>query len=301
MKNLILCYHFFQQSWKNDSIRRCSISLDTSYIQHSTFNIDSMHPKNKTVIITGASAGIGAATARCFAEAGANTVLAARDAKRLEEIRRSLPGRHMAVPTDVSNVEAVQTLVAQATAAFGSVDIVISNAGVGLAAPVASMRAEDLRQALEVNLLASLFLTQATLPHMQSQGHGQLIFVSSVVGLRALPYLGGYAASKAALDRLTESLRVELRGTGIAVTLFRPGSTATGFSQRRLGSGHERRHSNARAASPETVARAILKAAIHEPRVAYTSLGDKMLAWAGVLLPGLSDWLLARSFDWDEG
>ncbi len=259
-----------------------------------------MLPNHKTVIITGASAGIGAATARCFAKAGANLVLAARDAQRLEELRRSLPGRHMAVPTDVGNADDVQRLVAQAAAAFGSVDIVISNAGVGLVAPLATQRAEDLQQAIAVNVLGSVFLAQAALPHMHHQGRGQLIFVSSVVGLRALPYLGGYAATKAALDRLSESLRVELRGTGIAVTLFRPGTTATGFSQRRLGSGHERRLRTTRAASPDQVAQALLRAAIREPRVAYVQPMDQLIAWAGVLFPGLTDWMLARNFAWEE-
>lgn len=259
-----------------------------------------MHPKHKTVIITGASAGIGAATARCFAQAGANLVLAARDTQRLEELRRSLPGRHMAVPTDVSNAEAVQALVAQAAAAFDSVDIVISNAGLGLAAPVATLRPEDVRQAMDVNLMGSLFLTQAALPHMRRIGRGQLMFVSSVVGLRALPYLGGYAASKAALDRLTEALRVELHGSGIAVTLFRPGNTATGFSQRRLGTGHERRLRNTRAARPEQVAQALLRAAIREPRVAYVQTADQLLTWVGLLFPGLTDWMLGRSFRWED-
>src|SRR4051794_2793879 len=234
-----------------------------------------MHPADKTVIITGASSGIGAATARAFAAAGANVVLAARDEAKLAAVAGTIAGRALIVPTDVSDRRAIERLVSETVATFGGVDIVINNAGVGLAAPVAQISANDFEQALAVDLLGPLALTQAALPHMRRDG-GQLIYVSSVVGLRALPYLGGYAAAKAALDRLTEALRVELRDTGISITLVRPGSTRTGFAQNRLGSGRERRRVSARAATPEQAARAILKAAVREPRVAYISWADRL-------------------------
>ncbi|HJZ49318.1 MAG TPA: SDR family NAD(P)-dependent oxidoreductase, partial [Roseiflexaceae bacterium] len=194
-----------------------------------------MRPAGKTVIITGASSGIGAATARAFVAAGANVALAARDETRLVSVATSLGKRALVVPTDVADHTAVEQLVARTVAAFGGLDILINNAGVGLAAPVAELQATDFERALAVDLLGPLVLTQAALPHMRRRGSGQLIYISSVVGLRALPYLGGYAAAKAALDRLTEALRVELRGSGIAVTLVRPGTTSTAFSQHRLG------------------------------------------------------------------
>jgi short-subunit dehydrogenase len=259
-----------------------------------------MDPRDKTVIITGASAGIGAAAARAFADAGARVVLAARDATRLDALAHSVPGA-LAVPTDVTHPAAVAHLVERAVTERGSVDIVVSNAGVGLAAPAAALRPEDLRAALEVNLVGPLLLAQAVLPHLRRQGRGQLIFVSSVVGLRALPYLGGYAAAKAALDRLTESLRVELRGSGVAVTLFRPGTTATGFSTRRLGQGHERRRINSPAATPDQVAAALVRAARREPRVAYTSPRDRLQILAALLFPAIADWSLGRSFTWEDG
>lgn len=255
-----------------------------------------MDPSGKSVIITGASSGIGLATARAFASAGALVTLAARDRSRLEAAAREIPGA-LAAPTNVADVSQVQALVERAIAAFGGVDIVINNAGVGLAAPVASLRAEDLQAALEVNLLGPLALTQAALPHMRRRG--QLIFVSSVVGLRALPYLGGYAATKAALDRLVESLRVELRGSGVAVTLVRPGTTDTGFAEHRLGSGRERRRVRSRASTPEQAAAAILRAARREPRVAYVSWRDRLTVLASLIAPGLADRLLARSFSWE--
>ena len=259
-----------------------------------------MHPADKTVIITGASSGIGAATAQAFAAAGANVVLAARDQAKLAAVAGTIAGRTLVTPTDVSDRSAIERLVAETVATFGGVDIVINNAGVGLAAPVTTMSVNDFEQALAVDLLGPLLLTQAALPHMRRDG-GQLIYVSSVVGLRALPYLGGYAAAKAALDRLTEALRVELRGSGITVTLVRPGSTHTGFAQNRLGSGRERRRVTARAATPEQVARAILKAAVREPRVAYVSLIDRLTLGFSLLAPQLTDWMLGRAFEWREG
>ena len=260
-----------------------------------------MQPANKTVIITGASSGIGAATARAFAAAGATVVLAARDEARLNTLARDLGGRSLVVPTDIANSRMIEELVDKTIAAFGAIDIVINNAGVGLAAPVAELKAEVFRKALEVDLFGPLVLTQAALPHMRRRGRGQLIYVSSVVGLRALPYLGGYAAAKAALDRLTESLRVELRGSGVAVTLVRPGTTRTGFAEHRLGSGRERRRVTARAATPEQVARAILRAAVREPRVAYVSWADRLTVSFSLLAPRLGVWRRGRACGWEQG
>jgi short-subunit dehydrogenase len=259
-----------------------------------------MNPNGKTVIITGASSGIGAAAARAFADAGARVVLAARSAARLEAVARELRGPTLAVPTDVADRAAVDALVERTVAEFGGVDIVVNNAGVGLAAPVAEIAAADFERALAVDLFGPLAMTQAALPHMRRRGRGQLIYISSVVGLRSLPYLGGYAAAKAALDRLTEALRVELRGSGVVVTLVRPGTTRTGFAEHRLGSGRERRRVSARAATPEQVARALVRAAVREPRVAYVSWADRLRVLVSLLAPGLADWVLGRAFEWEE-
>ena len=256
-----------------------------------------MHPNGKIVIITGASSGIGAATARLFAAAGARVVLAARDEARLQAVARDLPGQPLIVPTDVANRADIEQLVATTAVACGGIDLVINNAGVGLAAPVATLSRADFEQALAVDLFGPLALTQAALPYLRRRG--QLIFISSVVGLRALPYLGGYAAAKAALDRLTESLRVELHGSGVAVTLVRPGTTRTGFTDKRLGSGRERRRVNARAATPEQVGQAILRAAIREPRVQYVTLADRLRIGLSLVAPKLTDWMLGQAFSWE--
>ncbi len=259
-----------------------------------------MDPAGKVVLITGASSGIGAATARALAAAGAHVVLTARDTARLDALARELNGRARAIPANVADPIEVQRLVAEVITTWQRIDVLINNAGVGLASPVARVQPEDLRAALDVNLFGSLYLTQAVLPHMQRSRRGQIIFVSSVVGLRALPYAGGYAATKAALERLSEALRVELRGSGITVTLVRPGTTRTAFNTRRLGVHGDQRRFNPPGVAPERVAETIVRAIRREPRVAYVTWSDRLTLWMALMLPGLADWLLARLFVWRD-
>ncbi len=259
-----------------------------------------MNPHNQVVLITGASSGIGAATAQVFAAAGATVVLAARSVGALEEVAACLPGSPLIFPTDVSDANAVHALVEQTVQACGRLNILINNAGVGLAGPVTTLAAADLERALAVNLLGPLYAMQAVVPVMQRQQRGQIINISSVLGLTALPYLGGYAATKAALDRLTEAVRMELLSSGVHVTLVRPGTTQTGFAQRRLGQGQERRRFSPRGVPPEVVAQTVLRAAHTEPRVAYVTLRDRLQVFLATVAPRLTERMLARTFTWEE-
>lgn len=256
-----------------------------------------MDPHGKVVILTGASAGIGAATARLLAASGARLALAARTPGPLEALAATLPGAPLAVPTDVADPEACRALVRAAVDRYGRVDILINNAGVGLAGPVAALDPADLARTLAVDLLGPLHLVQAAVPPMA--GRGQIINVSSVLAAQPLPYLGGYAAAKAALERLSEALRMELRGSGVAVTVVRPGTTRTGFREHRLGAGHERRRVAPRGVAPEVVARAIIRAARREPRLCYVTSGDRVGVWISQLMPGVVERLLARAITWD--
>lgn len=258
-----------------------------------------MDPRNRVVIITGASSGIGAATARCFAAAGARLVLAARSAEALAQLAATLP-QAIAVPADVADPSACHRLVEQAVAAYGQVDILINNAGIGLTGPVTSLARADLERVLAVDLLGPIWLTQAVVPVMRAAGRGQIINVSSVLAVQPLPYLGGYAAAKAALEQISNALRIELHGSGIVVTVVRPGTTRTDFNQRRLGSGRERRRIAPPGVPPEAVARAILRAARTEPRLAYVSWIDRLALLVGRLAPGLVEAVLARAFGWEE-
>jgi NADP-dependent 3-hydroxy acid dehydrogenase YdfG len=187
-------------------------------------------------VVTGASSGIGMATARLLAAKGARIVLAARRAERLESLAAELPGS-LAVPTDVTRPEQIERLVVQTLATFGRLDILVNNAGQGLHVPLEEVDPIDLRAVFELNVIAPLVAMQAVLPVMRDQAAGAVVNVSSATSLRAFPGLGGYAATKAALNMLSQVGRLELADAGIAVSLVYPSVTATEFHER-LRAGH---------------------------------------------------------------
>lgn len=252
------------------------------------------------VVITGASSGIGAATARVFADAGATVVLAARSAESLENLASMLPGSPLVIPTDISNEGEARSLIERTIAERGTIDVLINNAGVGLSEPIESITTADLNRTFAVNVFGPLYTMQAALPHMRERGRGHIINVSSVVGCYALPYAGGYAASKAALDRMTEAVRMETRGSGIRLTLLRPGATTTTFHQHRLGQNREKRQKDIPGVPPEAVARKILAAVRHPRRVVYVTMRDRLQVIAAMLAPGFADRLLANLFSWEK-
>jgi short-subunit dehydrogenase len=259
-----------------------------------------MDPRNRVVIISGASSGIGAATARVFASSGAQLVLAARSHERLQQLAADLPGRPLVVPTDVAQRDQCRALIEQTVKTYGRLDILINNAGIGISSPVVRIDPDELQQAFAVDFYGPLHLIQAAVPAMQRQGRGQIINVSSVLSVQPLPYLGGYAAAKAALDRLSEALRMELHASGIRITVVRPGKTQTDFNARRLGRGSERRRLQSRGVPPELVARTLLRAARREPRLAYVTVADRIGLIAAQWLPGPIELLLARTISWED-
>ena len=182
------------------------------------------------VIVTGASSGIGAATARLAAGRGARVVLAARRTVRIEALALELPDA-VAVPTDMRDPTDITHLVEATLARYGRVDVLVNNAGQGLHVPIDKLRLEDLRSVTELNFYAPLLAMQAVIPAMRRQGGGAIVNVSSMTSRMVLPGLGGYAATKSALNMLSQVARRELEADGIVVSTVYPSVTATEFHQ----------------------------------------------------------------------
>jgi NAD(P)-dependent dehydrogenase (short-subunit alcohol dehydrogenase family) len=179
--------------------------------------------RGKTVLVTGASSGIGRATAVAFAAAGAHVVLAARRRPELEAVAREAGGTTLVVPTDVTRREEVRACVHRAIATFGRLDVVVNNAGVLLPSLVLDIAAADLDRMLRVNVFGALYVMQEAVPMMQAQGDGSIVNVASLAGRRGVSPLGGYSATKFALVGLTEALRTELHDGPVHVGLVLPG------------------------------------------------------------------------------
>ncbi len=192
----------------------------------------------RTFLITGASAGIGAALAHEFARRGYALALAARRVEHIEAMapRLEAAGAAHILPLrmDVADTASIEPLVQRAAQALGRLDVVVANAGVGHLTPVGSGRLAAVQETLAVNLLGAIATIEAALPIMRAQGEGQVVGITSVARARGMPGLGAYSASKAGLHRYLQSARAELRGTGILVTELAPGYIDTDMNR---GSG----------------------------------------------------------------
>jgi NADP-dependent 3-hydroxy acid dehydrogenase YdfG len=186
--------------------------------------VDDMN--KKVVLITGASSGIGAATARRLAGAGHPVVLGARRVDRIKELGSEIGARHHAL--DVTSLDSMHEFVAAARAAYGRVDVIVNNAGVMPLSPLADLKIDEWNQMIDVNLRGVLHGIAAVLPVMREQGSGHVVNVSSVSGFRVDPTAAVYSATKFAVRALSEGLRQESRD--IRVTVVSPGLTASELS-----------------------------------------------------------------------
>jgi short-subunit dehydrogenase len=233
----------------------------------------------KVVVITGASAGIGLATATRFSKEGAKLVLVARSTGVLQALAAEFQaqGREaFARPTDMCDPKEICAMITEAQRHFGRIDILINNAGQAVAGTVEELNHEHFQKILELNVWGPLHAMQAVIPVMRKSGGGLIINVSSMVTKMFLPGLGGYAASKAALNMLSGTARAELAPDNIRVVTMYPRMTSTDFGKNSLGNSQMRQRQRDSGNRPtvvvdtaEQVADKILEAAIKEPAEQY--------------------------------
>jgi short-subunit dehydrogenase len=235
-----------------------------------------MEISGAVVVITGASAGIGLAAARRFAAEGAKVVMAARSAEVLDKVAQELRQQGcdaLAVRTDMRSQAEVNRLIDTTFDHFGRIDILVNNAAQSVAGTVADVSIDDLRQIIDLNILGPLYAMQAAIPKMRASGGGLILNISSMVSKMQIPGLAGYAASKAALNMLSDTARRELESDNIRVITVYPRLTATDFGKNALGNRQMRQQQRAPSTivpdSPEHVANKILEAARNEPAEQY--------------------------------
>lgn len=184
----------------------------------------------KVVVITGASSGLGEATARRLSAAGANVVLGARRVERIQALAAELAkagGKALALATDVTQAEQVKNLVDAAVKQYGRVDVILNNAGLMPHSPLERLKIADWDRMIDVNLKGVMYGIAAVLPHMIKQKSGHIIFVSSVAGHKVRPGSAVYAATKTGVRVIAEGLRQEVKPHNIRTTVISPGALAT--------------------------------------------------------------------------
>ncbi len=245
-----------------------------------------MDVKGQTVLITGASRGIGAACARELASRGARLALTARSSEGLESVGGD---EALKIPEDLLSSGAPGRIVARTLERFGAIDILVNNAGIGLYRPSWTAEDADVRRMFELNLFAGLELIRLVVPGMRRRRHGCIVNVSSIAGRIPLPWFTLYSASKHALCALSDGLRMELRRDGIQVMTVCPGYVDTGFQDHVLGGRPPERIRRARtfAVSPERCARDILRGIERNSRSVVTPGYGRLLTGLWYFAPGI--------------
>lgn len=245
-------------------------------------------PRDRVVFVTGASSGIGRATAEAFLKDGARVAACAR---------REVAGLDaFYVRCDVRKRDEVEGAVRAVVEKFGELHVLVNNAGFGVYSAVEAMTDEDLEDIFRTNVFGAFYAARAAIPHLKKT-RGQIINVSSILGRAAIPYAAAYCMTKHALHAFSKSLRVELRSHGVRVIEVGPGLTDTGFQKnaRLTGIAKPLAASETQKGWPaEKVARAILRASRRGKREAWLTLDGKFFAFMQETFPRLTDWGMAR-------
>jgi short-subunit dehydrogenase len=202
-----------------------------------------MEIKNKIIIVTGASQGIGLETAKLLSKEGASVVLAARSKDVLKNLEKEIStGRNgaevLVVPTDMRKEGDIENLIEKTIGKFGRIDVLINNAGQGMYGPVESADIDEYKNIMELNVYAPLRAMQLVIPIMRKQGGGMILNISSRVSKNYFPNLAAYASTKYALNALSLTARTELSKDNIVVSVMHPRLTATNFGKNSAGTGH---------------------------------------------------------------
>lgn len=245
-----------------------------------------MRFENRTVLVTGASSGVGAAAARLFAQEGARVVLAARTAAALEAVAKEIGERALPVPTDVSDPAQLRALVGRCVEETGGIHVLVNNAGYNHRGPVADADPDELARIVDVNLRGPVLLTRLALPRLLQQDRAAVVNVASIAGQVPLPGEATYSGTKFGLRGFSMALAEELRGTSVRVSIVSPGPIETGFITDDLDAVPDIVFSQPMS-SAEDVARAVVECA-HDGRLERTLPRlSGMLATAGYLVPDL--------------
>lgn len=259
--------------------------------------------KNKVVIITGASSGIGKACAEEFAKRGANLVLAARQYVTLCEVTANLESKYgiraVAVQADVSKEQDCEELTKQAILSFGKIDILVNNAGLSMRALFNDLDLTVLKNLMDVNFWGTVYCTKYALPEILKT-KGSVIGVSSIAGYRGLPGRTGYSASKFAMNGFMEALRTELLKTGVHIMVACPGFTASNIRVTALakdGLAHgETSMEEGKMMTADEVAHRIVNGIAARKRTLIMTGQGKLTVWLNKLLPALTDNLVFNHF-----
>ena len=257
--------------------------------------------KHQVIIITGASAGIGKALAYALAPQGPKLVLVARDCTRLEEVAEACEGLGAAtlvVPMDVADPQACEEMIQRVIATFDKIHVLVNNAVMSMWATVEDVQdVSQFKQIIDVNLLGSMYCTKFALPFLK-ETQGRIVAISSVASLTGVPSHAAYCASKHAMNGFFESLRVELIGTGVSVTIVAPDFVQSEIHVRSLGADGKplgrQLQDHGSFLSTETCADIIVKAMIRRKRLVITSLRGKVGRWVKLCLPAVIDWMARK-------
>jgi short-subunit dehydrogenase len=252
----------------------------------------------RVIAITGASAGIGRATALRLARGAAAIAICARRADRLETVAAEIVaagGQALPLVADVTREADMAMFVEQTVTRFGRLDVMMCNAGFGIAGAIDDITPEQMQQLMDVNYTGTYHAMRAALPIFRRQRSGHVIVVSSIVGKRGVPYMGAYAATKFAQVGLAECLRAELAGSGIHVSVVYPVSTETEFFDvMATQTGAAVTRASGPRQSAGTVADAIARALDRPVPEIYPHLGSRALVVLNALAPGLTDRVVKR-------